>query len=124
MIKNKKLWKDYVDKNKDFYSKAVVNVAREVMRLLDDRKHKDFDANNIITEADKNIVIGGGITGFQAGCVAQIVAQCHSKGNEFRKKWNKHYGVDEDKAKGGVVNPAIITLDTSKSSFKVGYGKK
>ncbi|GAJ13150.1 unnamed protein product, partial [marine sediment metagenome] len=48
MIKNKKLWKDYVDKNKHFYSKAVVDVAREVMRLLDDRKHKDFDANNII----------------------------------------------------------------------------
>ena len=115
MIKNKKLWEDYVDKNKHFYSKAIVDVAREVMRLLDDRKHKDFNVNTIIGEADKNIVTGGGMTVFQAGCVAQIVTRCHSKGNEFRDKWNKHYGVDKDKAKGGVVNPAIITI---KSSFK------
>ena len=108
MIRNKKLWKAYVDKNKDFYSKAVVDVAREVMRLLDDRKHKDFSASNIIIEANKNIDTGGGITGFQAGCVAQIITRCHSKGNEFRKKWNKYYGVDEDKDKGGVVNPALF----------------
>lgn len=93
----------------DEYGKCIIDVTREVMRRLDLEEYKDFDCHGIICDADK-FIDAGGITGFMAGCVAKIVSHCHSRGEEFKKKWNEGYGVDEEKAKGGVVNPAIITV--------------
>jgi hypothetical protein len=110
MITNLELWENQVKINDDPYGKATIDVAREVMRLLDTDEYKDFDCHQIICTADKN-VDAGGITGFMAGCVAQIVVNCHSRGKEFREKWNLSYNVTEEKAKGGVVNPAILTLN-------------
>lgn len=103
-IINQSDWDDWVAKNTDPYGKCCVGVAREVMRLLDEQS--EFEPDKLITEADR-IVDGGGITGFMAGCVAQMVARCHSRGEEFRDKWNKSYGSD---SKTGVVNPAIINI--------------
>lgn len=106
MIKDQKKWNNWVKKNKDPYGKACVDVARRVMEILDE--DKDFDCHEIICQADKE-VDAGGITGFMAGCVAEMISECHSRGKEFRKKWNKSYGVDNG---GGVVNPAIMTIKT------------
>ena len=103
------VWKEYEDKNKDPYGGCCVKVAREVMRLLDSRG--EFSAFDIISEASKN-VDSGGITGFMAGAVATMVAQCHSRGEEFNDKWNEAYGVSKEKALGSTVNPALITIDT------------
>jgi len=100
-------WNKWVENNsKDPYSKACIDVAREVMRLLDLPEHEKFNPNNIITLADDNIDAGG-ITGFMAGCVAQMVSHCHSRGPEFKAAWNESYGAPDAK---GVVNPAIVTL--------------
>ena len=107
MITNKKLWDSWVKVNKDPYGKCCVDVARETMKLLDDGEHKDFLPNKIICEADDNIKTGG-ITGFMAGCVASMVSQCHSRGKEFKKKWNESYGVKDERK--GTVNPALITI--------------
>ena len=109
-IINIKDWEEQKRINKDPYGKCVIDVAGEVMRLLDIPEYQDFNTHKIICDAEKNIGEDG-ITGFMAGCVAQIVSHCHSRGEEFRKKWNKDYGVEEDKAKGGVVNPAILTIN-------------
>jgi hypothetical protein len=107
MIKNQKAWDEWVTKNTDPYGKACVDVAREVMRILDEGK--DFDCHKIIDDADDKIQAGG-LTGFMAGCVAQMVKVCHSRGDEFNDKWNEYYGVSKEKAKGGTVNPAILTI--------------
>lgn len=49
-----------------------------------------------------------------AGCVAQMVSECHERGEEFRKQWNKDNQIKDegDKANdsGGVLNPAIISI--------------
>lgn len=50
------------------------------------------------------------LSGFMAGCAAHIVSAFHERGDEFRIAWNKRYGVDETKAQGGTVNPAIVTV--------------
>ena len=106
MITNEKSWKEYVNKNTDPYGKCCVDIAREAMKILDDGK--EFDCHNLILTAEK--VSGeNGITGYMAGAIAQMISQCHSRGDEFRKKWNKGYGVEEDKP--GVVNPAILIMD-------------
>lgn len=104
-VVNAEKWDSYVSKNNDPYGKCCVDVARQVMKVLDE--NDDFDTNEIICKADDEVG-GGGITGFMAGAVATMVGQCHSRGEEFRKKWNKSYGV-KDTAKG-TVNPAIITI--------------
>jgi len=104
-------WDHVVEINNGPYGNAAVNVAREVMRLLDTSEYKDFDTHKIICVADDSVKAGG-ITGFMAGCVAQMVSKYHSRGEDFRHKWNKDHGIEEDKAKGGVVNPAIMTFKT------------
>lgn len=104
-------WDKCVANNDDPYGGCCVRVAREVMRILDEGK--PFDPHEIISTADRNIRAGG-ITGFMAGAVANMVSHAHSRGQEFREKWNAHYGVSEEKAAGGTVNPAILTIDTEK----------
>ena len=115
MITNTELWNDYIEKNKDDYGKCCVDVARQVMKILDDEEG-DFDQHNIINRADDEIKAGG-ITGYMAGAVASMVSGCHSRGDEFREKWNKGYGV-EDKSQKGVVNPALVTIEVEKDKEK------
>jgi len=110
-IINQDYWDNQVEINKDEYSKCCVDIAREVMRLLDTPEYQSFDCHKIICDAEKNVEESG-ITGFMAGAIASIVNSCHSRGEEFRKKWNLGYSVTEDMAKGGTVNPALITIET------------
>lgn len=113
MIIDKKGWQECVKNNsEDDYSNCAVNVAREAMRLLDDGNHEDFDADDIITEADRNL--DAGITGFMAGWIANVIVHCHSKGEEFKKSWNKRYALNKDDGnREGVINPALLTIKTN-----------
>ena len=105
-------WESWVKNNKDDYGKCCVDVARRVMEVLDEGK--PFDPDDIINKADNDIKAGG-ITGFMAGCVAQMVSHCHSRGEEFRKKWNlsNQIGNEGDKANEGkgVLNPALLNIE-------------
>lgn len=79
-LKDQKAWDEWVKNNNDPYGKACVDVARRVMEILDEGK--EFDTYSIICQADKEIKAGG-ITGFMAGCVVQMVSHCHERGEEF-----------------------------------------
>ncbi len=81
-------------------------------------KQKDWDKqvkNNTdpYGKADDAIDTGG-ITGFMAGCVAQMVSHCHSRGNEFLSAWNGDVQCNDEgkKAtkKGVALNPALLTI--------------
>jgi len=110
-LKDEKIWNEYVEKNQDAYGGACVKVAQRVMELLekDDTPlkngyHPDIHtAHGLICKADKDINAGG-ITGFMAGAVAQMVFQCHERGDEFRKSHNGDVETD------GVVNHALLTI--------------
>ena len=88
-ITNQENWKMTVEANKDEYGKAVINVARRVMELLDENSeplHKGYypDLNTphgIICIADDEF--GYGITEFQAVAVKSIIGFSHSRGKEF-----------------------------------------
>jgi hypothetical protein len=111
-MKNEDLWNDYVSKNKDGYGGACIKVAREVMRVLDTDKtplhngyHPDVHtAHGMICKADDDTKAGG-LSGFMAGAVAQMVSECHERGDEFRKSHNG----DEYEGEG-VVNHALLTI--------------
>lgn len=114
-IKDAVGWKKYEDNNQDPYGKACIDVAREVMRKMDEDAAPITSAgtHKLICDADKAINAGG-ITGFMAGCVASMVSQVHSRGEEFRRAWNRdnQIGTEGDKANdsNGVLNPAILNI--------------
>ncbi len=113
-MKNQEKWNSYVEKNNDPYGGACVKVAKRVMELLDEDKtplhngyHPDIHtAHGLICKADDDTKAGG-ITGFMAGCVAQMVTECHERGDEFRKSHN-----GEEYKGEGVVNHALLTIET------------
>ena len=107
-ITKEKDWNKWVENNQDPYGKACVNVARRVMEILDEETK--FDSHEIVCRAD-NETNTGSITCFMAGCVANMVSHCHSRGEEFRKAWNGDVGkATGQEDSNGVLNPAIITL--------------
>jgi len=114
-IIDEKKWNSCVEKNDDPYGKACVDVARRAMEILDEGK--EFDTHKIICQADSDTKTGG-ITGFMAGAVASMVSQCHSRGEEFRKLWNKDNQIHDegDKANdgNGVLNPALLNISLPK----------
>ena len=114
-MKNQEAWDKHVSGNDDPYGKACVDVAREVMNMLDEEDapplvngyaKDNTTAFGLICLADEKAKAGG-ITGFMAGCVAQMVVQCHERGEEFRKSHN-----GEEYQGEGVVNHAILTISS------------
>ena len=89
------------------YVLGILRVGEKVLELMEavDMTAK-IDAVELILEADREL--NEGITGNMAAYVASIVVKCHSRGEEFRKSWNKHNGSPEAK---GVINPAIININ-------------
>lgn len=95
-----KEWEGYVEKNKDGYGHAVIEVIVKVCKGLDEGKTPE--------EAENEGIKDSGITGFQAGCMAGAIAHFHPRGDEFNKYFNKQCGgTGEEK---GTINPAILTI--------------
>ncbi len=113
MIIDKKGWEKQVKANDDPYGKACIDVTRRVMEILDHYDGDDYDTHKLICKADKE-VDAGGITGYMAGCVAGMVAQLHSRGDEFRRKWNLDNQIQNEGEKAnegkGVLNPALLNI--------------
>jgi len=105
-IINKIGWEKATGGKLNPYAKAIVKIATKVCEYLDqlDQTEK-VDANNLILKADKEF--NEGITGNMAGLVALLVSRYHSKGEEFRKSWNKNWSNENAK---GVINPAVFTI--------------
>lgn len=104
-ITNKKDWETYVKKNKDEYGKCCVDIARKAMEILDEGYEIKYP-NELITKAEKEVGEEG-ITGFMAGAISYMITRCHSRGEEWKKAWNKSYG---DEGREGVINPALVTV--------------
>ena len=62
----------------------------------------EYDGTGVMPLGDSD---AGGLTGFMASCVAEIVTQCHSRGEEFRLIHNGKVKTN------GVVNNAVVEID-------------
>lgn len=87
----------------DPYSFACVEGTIKVISAL--------DAGKTVKEAH-DAMYGMGLSGFMAGEVAAMVSTYHERGEEFRDFWNEQFGVSKEKANGGIVNPAIVTINS------------
>jgi len=117
MIENQKEWEEMKAKNTDPYGGACVMVAEKAMEIIDrdyqDKRILETDVHGIICKADDESKAGG-ITGFMAGCAAQMISKFHNRGDEFRRAWNKDNQIQDEGEKanesGGVINPALVTV--------------
>ena len=104
----KKEWEESKTKNKDPYGNAVVIVTEKVGEAL--------DRGLSPKEAEKEGIKDSGITGFQAGCMAQWISHFHPRGEEFRKWWNLKTQIQDEGEKanksGGILNPALLNIET------------
>ena len=88
----------------DPYSFGVVQATVNAFELLVEGKTPE--------EVENGAFGGHGYSGFMVGSAAGWIAKFHQRGEEFNQYWNNKFGVSEEKAKGGTVNPALITIET------------
>ena len=97
-----KEWRECVANNSnDSYSFGVMVVVCKSFDVL--------DAGGTPKEAEEAWK-GCDLTGFMAGCAANIISRFHERGDEFRTYWNGKFGV---KSATGTVQPAIMELAES-----------
>lgn len=88
----------------DEYVLEILRVGEKLLDLIDTvAPGESLDAGKLMHDAARNT----GITGNMAAYVALIATKCSSRGEEFRRSWNKHNGNEDSK---GVVNPAVFTI--------------
>jgi hypothetical protein len=109
IIKGKeKEWRGFKERNsKDGYSACCI----KAIEIVGD----DLDRGKTPKEAmNSEEIYGLGLTGFMAGCVASSISHYHTRGEEFRRWWNKdiQLGDEGNKAnkEGGVLNPALLNI--------------
>ena len=96
-MRNEALWIEYINNNNNnFYGRNCINVAHQVMQLLDEDStplHSGYAPNvntlhGLICKAD-DIVNAGGISGYQAKIIIEILILCHERGEEIAQIYNK-----------------------------------
>jgi len=115
-LKSASEWKKYVDANKgDEYGEAVLKFAERWANGIEKRMKGGETlkacARSVSKEANKGI----GITGFMYGLGVLILSKVWKWGDELKAWHNERYGKP---AKGGVANPAVMTVDTNKDLAK------
>lgn len=99
----------YVEKNsQDGYSKAVVDYAEGWAKTMQKKMTEGGQSVSEIADESQKGLGFLGITGFQYGCVVNVLSHFWVHGEPLREWHNAKYGISKEKK--GVVNPAILTL--------------
>lgn len=104
---NKEYWDIGKSKNNDGYGACIYEYAEGWAKLMQVEISKGNKLNDIAAKTSFEMGFLG-ITGFMYGASVQILSKCWKYGDELRKWHNKEYGYEGD----GVVNPAVLTLNT------------
>jgi hypothetical protein len=109
-LKDEELWNKGLENNTDPYGKTIYEYAELWGRLM------QVELNNGSTvkecaDAMSSELDFMGITGFMYGAAVSILSSCWKYGEDLRKWHNKQYDHEGD----GVVNPAILTINTDKA---------
>lgn len=110
-LKNAELWQDYQNKNTDMYGGGVMRYAQQWAEMMEARIEAGEKLEDIANETSHTADTEG-ITGFMYGAAVRTLTAVWEHGDALRKWHNGEYGVTEEQAKGGTVNPAILTIGT------------
>lgn len=109
-LSDKEKFESWKANNTDAYGNAIFEYAILWAQLMQQElsKGKTIDecADKASHDADTD-----GITGYMYGAAAAILSECWKYGQELRVWHNKKYEYEGD----GIVNPAILTIDTDKT---------
>ena len=96
-------WLQFVDNNSnDGYSACVVKATISMM--------KKFEEGVSFEDAEQQVYNEElGLTGFMAGATANALSHFAKQGEEYRKHWNKQWGIEDSEEKG-TVNPAVLNI--------------
>lgn len=96
-------WLQFADNNSnDGYSVFVVKAVISMMKKL--------DAGISFEDAEQQVYCDElGLSGFMAGATASALSHFAKQGEEYRKHWNKQYGIEDSEEKG-TVNPAVLSI--------------
>lgn len=96
-------WLQFADKNtNDGYSVYVVKATIAMM--------KKMDSGVPFKKAEEQVFWDElGLSGFLAGSAANAISYFAKQGEEFRKYWNKQYGVGDSEEKGTIDSPVYTT---------------
>ncbi len=96
-------WLQFADNySNDGYSVFVVKATISMMKKME--KGISFE------EAEQQVYDEElELTGFLAGATANALSHFAKQGEEYRKYWNKKYGIDDANEKG-IVNPAVLSI--------------
>lgn len=106
-VKDVQVYEDWKAKNTDPYGAGIFRYAENWANKMEEEiengaKVKDI-ADRLSHETDTE-----GITGYMYGASVGILSQCWEHGEELRKWHNKEYDYEGN----GVVNPAVITIQS------------
>lgn len=96
-------WLQFADNNSnDGYSVFVVKATISMMKKMEERIPFEEAEQQVYNEEL-------GLSGFMAGATANALSHFAKQGDEYRKHWNKKYGIEDHEEKG-TVNPAVLTI--------------
>lgn len=100
----------------DPYSNRIVTYGEDWANLMEARLEKGEKLVNIAKETSHQADTDG-ITGFMYGCAVSALSQFWLHGEELRRWHNKdtqiHDEGDKANESGGVLNPALLSLNPS-----------
>lgn len=96
-------WLKFVDNNSnDGYSVFIVKATISMM--------KKFEEGISFKDAEQQVYNEElGLSGFMAGATANALSHFAKNGEEYRKYWNKRYGI-ENPEEQDVINPAVFSV--------------
>lgn len=108
-LKAASAWAESRKNNTDPYGDAIIRYAETWARLMEGAVSS---GETIVACAQRTSQLADteGITGFMYGAAVGILSAVWVHGDELRRWHNWAYGVTEEKAKGGTVNPAVIRV--------------
>ena len=99
-------WLEHADNNtNDYRSARILKATIEMMRKL--------EAGIPMDEAQSQLKDEFSLSGYAEGWIADKISYFSKKGDEYRRYWNKKWGID-DSEEERVVNPAILILKKKK----------
>lgn len=105
-IKDQKMYDLYKEKNKDFYSKGVIDFGERWADKMEELMATTGLPLVKIADSASRIADTDGITGAMYGMAVGFLSQCWEDGESLRRWHNHEYDYEGD----GVVNPAIISF--------------
>jgi hypothetical protein len=114
------IWREYEEKNQDFYGKGILDYAERWAKLM--QKYMN-DPNWVVSvenfakmaaETSHEADVGGITTGFMYNCAVNCLVRCWVAGELLRRWHNKEsqFGTEGDEANdnGGILNTAMLNI--------------